>query len=168
MLLELDTGMMFWAWITFLCLLIILYKTAWKPILKTIETRERTIRESLESAQSDREEAQVLLEKHQAMMRSAENEAQKIISEYKLKAEKLHKEMKAQAKLEAEKILKQAQLEIASERDAAMVALRRDVSDMILNATKKFVGDILDEDRQKTLIDQYIAEIPVNTDRSLQ
>jgi F-type H+-transporting ATPase subunit b len=167
MLLELDTGMMIWAWITFLCLLIILYKTAWKPILATIDKREKTIKDSLESAQSDREEAQSLLEKHQAMMQTAENEAHKIIADYKAKAEKMHKELTAQAKQEAEKIVKKAQSELEGEKEAAMVALRRDIADMVVNATKKFIGDTLDDERQKRLIDEYIAEIPVKDERSL-
>ena len=167
-MLDLDPGMMIWAWITFICLLGILFKTAWKPILQTIETREKTIRESLESAQAEREEAQALLEKHQAMMRTAENEARKIISEYKTMAEKMHKELTAHAKLEAEKIIKKAQSEIEGEKEAAMVTLRRDLADMVVNATKKFIGDTLDDERQKQLIDQYITGIPRKGDRSLQ
>jgi F-type H+-transporting ATPase subunit b len=166
MLLNLDPGMMVWTVVTFICLLILLYKMAGKPILNIIEVREKTIKDSLESAQSEREEAQALLEKHQAMMRTAEAEAQKIISEYKSMAEKMHKQMTAQAKQEAEKIINRAQIEIEGEREAAMVALRHDIADMVVNTTKKFVGDSLDDDQQKKLIDQYIAEIPAKGEGS--
>jgi F-type H+-transporting ATPase subunit b len=158
-MLDLDPGMMIWAWITFLCLLVILFKTAWKPMLHTIETREKTIKDSLESAQSARDEAQDLLEKHQAMMDAAENEAQKIIREYKSMAEKMHKDMIAQAKQEAEKIMYKARLEIEGEKEAAMVAMRSEVADLVVAATKKFVDDALDEERQKRLIEKYIPEI---------
>ena len=158
-MLDLDPGMMIWAWITFLCLLIILYKTAWKPILQTIETREKTIKDSLESAQAAREEAQDLLEKHQAMMHKAENEAQKIISDYKSMAEKMHKDMIVQAKQEAEKIIDKARLEIEGEKEAAMIAMRSEVADLVVNATKKFIDDTLDEKQQKRLIEKYIPEI---------
>ena len=164
-MLSLDPGIMVWTVVTFLCLLILLYKMAWKPILTTIETRERTIKESLESAQREREEAQALLEKHQAIMRTAENEAQKIIREYKTMAEKMHKEMTSQSKQEAEKIIKKAQSEIEAEKEAAMVKLRHDIADLVVNATKKFIKDALDDEQQKRLIDQYIAEIPAKDNR---
>jgi len=60
-MLNLDPGMMIWAWITFLALLGLLYKFAWKPILSTIEKREQTIQDSLDKAAKANEEAQVLL-----------------------------------------------------------------------------------------------------------
>jgi F-type H+-transporting ATPase subunit b len=167
-MLNLEPGMMIWAWVTFLCLLFILYKTAWKPLLHTIETREKTIRDSLESAQSAREEAQTLLEKHQAMMRSAENDAQKLISDYKRMAEKMHKEMIVKAKQESEKIINRAQIEIEGEKEAAMIAMRREVVDLVVTATKKFIEDTLDEERQNRLIEKYIPGISLISNQKKQ
>jgi len=61
-MLNLDPGMIIWTWITFFIVLAILSKVALKPILGVIETREKTIREDLEQAQKQREEAEKLLQ----------------------------------------------------------------------------------------------------------
>ena len=82
-MLNLDPGMMIWGWATFLVLLILLYKVAWKPILSTIDKRENTIQGSLDSAKNAQEEAEKLLSKHQEMIKSAEQEAQNLIRENK-------------------------------------------------------------------------------------
>ena len=69
-MLNLDPGMMIWAWITFGVLLFILYKVAWKPILSNIDKREKTIQESLDKAQKAQEEAESLLQKHEQLMQN--------------------------------------------------------------------------------------------------
>ena len=63
-MLELDPGVMIWAWITFFVLLFCSYKLAWKPILSTIDKREKTIQDSLDRAEKAKEEAETLLEQH--------------------------------------------------------------------------------------------------------
>lgn len=167
-MLSLDPGMMIWTVATFICLLILLYRMAWKPILTAIDTREKTIRDSLESAQKERQEAQALLEKHQVMMHHAENEAKKIIAEYKAKAEKMHKEMISQSKEEAENIISKAQSEINAQKEAAVIDLRHEIADMVVNAASKFINVSMNEEQQKRLIDQYISDIPVTNSRRLQ
>ena len=42
-LLDIDPGMIIWTIVTFLLLMILLRKTAWKPILAMIDEREKTI-----------------------------------------------------------------------------------------------------------------------------
>ena len=51
-----DVSMMLLTWVTFLLLLALLYKTAWKPILDALDAREEKIRRALEDAQKAHEE----------------------------------------------------------------------------------------------------------------
>ena len=54
-----DPGTVLWTVITFVILAFLLAKFAWKPLLTTLQERERTIRESLEQAQKRSEERRV-------------------------------------------------------------------------------------------------------------
>lgn len=63
-LLDVNPGLIFWTIITFLILLFILKKTAWKPILQALKEREDNIRASLEKAEQARKEAEEILEKN--------------------------------------------------------------------------------------------------------
>jgi len=48
---EFSFGLFFWQLLIFVGLILILKKFAWKPILDTLNERENSIKESLESAQ---------------------------------------------------------------------------------------------------------------------
>ncbi len=56
-LLSVDGGLAFWTTLTFLILLFILGKFAWRPILTALKQREEAIKESLAQAELAKEEA---------------------------------------------------------------------------------------------------------------
>ena len=152
-MLDLDPGVMIWAWITFLILLFVLYKVAWKPILSVIDNREKTIQDSLEQAENAKKE-------HKKLIRNAEEEAQKIISQNKELAEKSRQELIDHAKEESNKLREKAKLEIEQEKESALQALRSEVVDLTLSATKKLIGDVLDEAKHRGIIENYIQKLP--------
>jgi F-type H+-transporting ATPase subunit b len=162
-MLNLDPGMMIWAWITFLVLLGLLYRFAWKPILAAIEKREQTIQDSLDMAAKAKEEAQALLEQHQEMIRSAQSEAQRIIKENRELAAKSRQEIIEQARDNAQKIVDKAKLEIEKDKENALLALRGEVADLAIAATKKILHESLDEARQRALVEDFIEKIPKTT-----
>ena len=76
-----DTGLMFWTLVIFVALWIILSKYAFKPITAAVEAREAALREAIEAARRDREEAATLLAQHRAKIEEARGEAQRFIAE---------------------------------------------------------------------------------------
>ena len=55
-----DLGLLFWTGLVFLCLLFLLVKFAWKPILGAVNTREQNISSALELAEKTKEEMKKL------------------------------------------------------------------------------------------------------------
>ena len=159
-MLNLDPGMMVWTWITFLIVLAILSKVALKPILATIENREKTIREDLEQAQKQREEAQQLLEQHRKMMAEAESEAQRLLKESRELAEQKRQELLVQAREESQKIVEQAKKEIEQEKESALTSLKTEIADLAVTAAEKIIMHSLDKEKQKTIVDEYIKTLP--------
>ncbi|MCK5032667.1 MAG: F0F1 ATP synthase subunit B [Calditrichia bacterium] len=159
-MLSLDPGVMIWAWITFVVLLFLLYKIAWKPILSAIDNREKLIQDSIEQAEKAKKESEELLEKHEKLIRNAEEEAQKIIKENKELAEKSRQELIEHAKEESNKLREKAKLEIEHEKESALQALRSEVVDLTMTATKKLIGDVLDDSKHRGIIENYIQKLP--------
>ena len=62
--LDVEPGLVFWTLITFVCLAFLLRWKAWGPILRAVDEREKSIREAVEGAKRDREEAQRLMDEH--------------------------------------------------------------------------------------------------------
>ncbi len=159
-MLNLDPGMMIWTWITFLVVLAVLSKVALKPILATIENREKAIREDLEQAHKQREEAQQLLEQHRKMMAEAESEAQRLLKESRELAEQKRQELLSQAKEESQKIVEMAKKEIEQEKENALTSLKSEIADLAVTAAEKIIMHNLDKDKQKTIVDEYIKGLP--------
>ena len=63
-LLDVNPGLIFWTVITFILLLLILKKMAWKPILSSLNERENFIKESVERAETAKKESEEILEQN--------------------------------------------------------------------------------------------------------
>ncbi len=77
-LIDVNPGLIIWTVITFVILLFVLKKVAWKPILTALDQREASIRESIERAEQAKDEAQKILDENNANLAKAEDESKKI------------------------------------------------------------------------------------------
>ncbi len=159
-MLDLDPGMILWTWITFFVVLGILYKIALKPILASIDNREQSIRDDIEQAQKQRDEAEALLARHQEMLDQAEAEAQKLFKESKSLAEKAREEMIVKAREESAKLLEKAKDEIEQQKESALASLKTEVADLAVGAAEKIILQNLDAKKQKVVVDEYIKSMP--------
>ena len=55
-LVQTDPGLFIWTIVTFLVLLALLAKFAWRPLLEALESRQSAIRKSLDDAQQAKQE----------------------------------------------------------------------------------------------------------------
>ncbi len=161
-LIDVNPGLIFWTVITFVVLLVILKKIAWKPILAALDQREAAIKESLEKAEKAREEAQKVLDKNQANIAKAEEESKKIIDQSRAYAEKLKDQMVRDSKEQAKKIVDDATAEIERKKEAAFNELKNQVAEIAINAAEKILKERLDKDSNKKIVDKYISDISRN------
>ena len=159
---EINPGLIVWTIITFLVLLSVMTKFAWKPILKMLEERESKIRTALEEADRARTEAAEMLKQNEKNLARAEEEYRKVIREGKALAEKLKEDIVSKARQQAQQELKLAMEEIKRNVDAAKLQLRAEVADLAIKATEKILEETLDEKRQKQLIDSVMNKLPKN------
>lgn len=156
-MLQLEPGMLVWTWITFVAVLLVLWKVAWKPLLGAVESRENRINDSLQKAENARAEAEKLLAQQQEKLAAAQQEIQAMIKEARQTAEKMRADLLEQARLEAEKVKQRARSDIEKERDMMLVSLKQEVADLVLETTAKLVGVAVDKARHQKIIDDSIA-----------
>ena len=157
-LLSPDLGLIFWTIITFLVLMFILRKTAWKPVMKGLEHREKSIKESLNNAETARSEAEKLLEEQKKMLAEARNESQKLIDNARKAAEVNKQEILAQAKAEADQVLAAAKKEIGVSRDKALLEIRKVAADLSVAIASKMISRTLDKKDHIKLIEESLQE----------
>ncbi len=129
-LISVSPGLIFWTVITFIILLLVLKKVAWKPILTALDQRESAIRESLEKAERAKEEAQKVLDANQANLSKAEEESKKIIEQSRAYAEKLKDQIIQDSKQQAQKIVSEASEEIERKKESAFNELKNQIAEI--------------------------------------
>ena len=162
LLFDTNPGLIVWTIISFLVLLIVLAKYAWKPILKMLGDREGQIRAALEQAERARIEAAEMMKQNEKNLARAAEEYQKMIREGRALAEKMKDEIVTKAKQQADQQIKQAAEEIQRNVEAAKLQLRTEIADLAIQATEKILEETLDENKQKKITDSVISKLPKN------
>lgn len=161
-MLEINPGLIIWTVITFIFLLVILRKFAWKPLLHALETREENIRKSIERAETAVQDAEQLLAQNKKHLAEAEEKSQKLIREGHELGEKLKSEIVTTAHQQSRQLVEQAKLEIEREKEAALTRLRSEIADLAIRVAGKIINENLDEHRHKKIVDNFLDEMPKN------
>ena len=158
-MLNLEPGMMIWTWVTFIVLFFVLAKVAWKPLLSAVEQREKNINDSIRKAKEAKTQAEEMMEERQKQLVGAQEEIQKMMKENKETAEKMKNEIVEKARAEAEKLHKRAQADISREKEAAILELKKQVTDIAIQAASHLMRESIDSPKHRDLIDNYINEL---------
>jgi F-type H+-transporting ATPase subunit b len=161
-MLDPNPGLIIWTIVTFVLLLVVLRKFAWRPLLDALTKREEGVRGALERAERAREEAERLLEEHRKQVARSEAEAHRILAEGRALGEKLKHEIIEQANAQSRKLTEQAKQEIERDKDAALAALRGEVASLAIKAAEKILDETLDEKRHRAIVDSFMNNLPKN------
>jgi F-type H+-transporting ATPase subunit b len=145
--------------IAFVIVFFFVWKWAVPSLNKMLEARQAAIRADYEAAEAAKVEAQGLLDDYQDQLSGAKDEAAGIVDEARVAGDQVKADIVARAETEAEQIKERAQGEIAGERERVSGELRRQVADLSIGVAEKVVGDSLDDDRQRQLVDRYIDDL---------
>lgn len=158
-LVQPDPGLFIWTIVTFLLLLTLLAKFAWRPLLQALEARQEAIRKSLDDAQHARQELERINQDSQRILSEARVEADAIVSRSRSDADRLRGELREQARSEAATIVKNAERQIQLETERARQQIRREAADLsVLIAEKLLRRNITKEDNEK-LISEALSQI---------
>ena len=157
--LSINAGLAVWTWVLFLLTLGILSWKAFPAIAKNLEARQSRIQAAIDSARDDRDEARRLLDEHQRHLDQARREAKDILRQGREAGERLREEILAQARRENEEMLERARRDLAREREDLMTSVRREAVDLSLAAAERLVREKLDDEANRRLVREYIAEL---------
>jgi F-type H+-transporting ATPase subunit b len=158
-LIALTPGLYIWTIITFLLLLYVLAKFAWKPLLKMLEDRENLIKKSLNDAEKAKLELERLNEESEAITAKARSEAQSILAESKATAEKVKEDIIAKAKEQEIKLHDDAQKKIEVAKDKAISDIKQEVVNLTLSVSEKLINKNLNDADNKSLIEESLKKV---------
>ena len=157
---EFSIGLFFWQTVIFVCLIFLLKKYAWKPILDSVNEREEGIKNALLSAEKAKEEMASLQSDNEQTLKKARLERDGLLKEAREIKQKLIDDAKNEASTEAKKILIQAQETIKSEKNAAIVDLKNQVANLSVEIAEKVLKEKLSNDKsQMELVKELVKDV---------
>ena len=158
-LVQPDPGLFIWTILTFLVLVGLLARFAWRPLMEALERRRAAIARALEDAQRARHELERLQRESAQMMASARAEAEAIVSRSRSDAEALREELKQKARAEAAAILKNAERQIQLETTRAVQQIRQEAVDLSVAIASKILRRQVSKEDNEGLIEETLKQV---------
>jgi F-type H+-transporting ATPase subunit b len=158
-LVQPDPGLYIWTILTFLVLLALLARFAWRPLLSALERRADSIRKSLDDARKARQELERLQAESVRILAEARSEADTIISRTRSDASLAADELKQKARADANNIVRNAERQIEAETSRALQKIRHEAIDISVAIASKLLQRNLSKEDNERLIDETFKQI---------
>lgn len=158
-----SAGLIFWQLFSFLVLLFILIKFAWKPILTALKERETSIENSLKAAEQARNEMANLKAANEKLLQEARLERDAILKKAQEASVKMIEDAKNEASKVAAEQIENAKAVIETEKKAALTEVKNQVAFLTLELAEKLLRKNLSDDKaQKALVDEFVKDLKYN------
>lgn len=145
--------------VNFTILLLVLWRFAYKPLLKMMDARSQKIEAGLKNA----EEAKTLRERaaieHAKALAKAEEEVRGLIESAHQEAQRLREESLQETRAEIEKQVQGARERLEAERAAMMQSLKKDVVTLVIQASEQVLGERLTAETDEAYIQRVIKSL---------
>lgn len=152
-------GESIWTIVSFVVLVAVLWKLAWKPILTGLQARENFIAKQLSDAEDTRKKAEEVLAEYNDKLADADREGKGIIARHTKTAEKESQHIAELTKKELEELRARLRSEIEYERREAQSQFWDQAGDIVLELGKEVLGKSMDHADHDKLIDEAIERL---------
>ena len=162
-LLKPELGLIFWTAVIFITVFFLLKKFAWKPILQALDDREKTISDSLQTAERTKLEMAAMKSQHEALLNEARQERSLILKEAKDMKDAIIGEARDKAKVEGAKMIEEAKREIDNQKMAAIIEVKNAAGNLVLEVSEKILRrELSNKDEQLKYINTLIQQSKLN------
>jgi F-type H+-transporting ATPase subunit b len=134
---------------------------AWvyKPLMGMLEKRRKTVAQGLEDARIAGEARANAEKESEKILAEAQAKAAEVVRDATQRAETAAMEVRNGVDAELAKNREAAKIEIEQERDRVLSEVRGQVAALAMAATQKLIGATLDEQRQRTLLEEFFSGV---------
>lgn len=143
----------------FLILFVILRAWVFKPIVNMLESRREKIAQGLEDSRIAEEARAKAEEEAEKIIAEAQQQANQRVREATQRAEESAREIKVEAEQEASHIREDAAQDAELAKEEALGELRGQIAALAMAAAQKLIGEALDEQRQRALINDFFSGV---------
>lgn len=152
-------GLMIWTLAVFGFTMWVLGKFAFPLIGEALDKRAKTIRDSIETAEKQRDEADKLMADYRQRLTEAREQADEIVARARKAAESTKLEAASEGQEKREELVEAARKDIESETRRALDDIRKEVADLTILATEQVTRRSLDDQAHKELVEEALREV---------
>lgn len=156
-------GLIFWQTVTFILVLFLLSKFAWKPIMASLRERENSIESALRMADQAKLEMQALKADNEKLLQEARLERDRILREASEAGNALVEQAKNKANEEGSRMIENARVAINNEKKAALTEVKNLAGSLSIEIAERILKhELKDSAAQQALVSDYIKEVNLN------
>lgn len=145
--------------ISFSIVCVLLYRFAYRPILKMLEERRKQIAQGLANTEQIKTElARTEAQRHEVLLRANE-QATKLIEEARAATVHLREQEMQKAMVAAEQVLRQAHEEVIREHDHMLAEVRQQVGVLVVETTAAVTRKVLTDEDQRRLAEEAARQL---------
>ena len=158
-LVQPDPGLYIRTLLTFLVLVVLLAKFAWRPLLAALDERQQAIRKSLDDARQAKQDLERVHAESAKILEQARKEAESIVASTRTDVNQFREEMRLKAREEAAGIVKNAERQIELETARALQQIRHEAVDLSVTIASKLLQRNVSKDDNLRLIEDTFKQI---------
>ncbi|MGF3182982.1 F0F1 ATP synthase subunit B [Facklamia sp. P12934] len=144
---------------SFLILLFVIHKFAWKPFNQMLETRQKKITDDWQAAEEAKNKNKEALSQIDAQLKSAHLEAEKIIRQAQIDANHLRDKMIEETRQEQSKMLQMTQKDLKLQRQNFAENMQESLVHMAVAMAGKVIRREISEDDHRQMIQEFITRL---------
>lgn len=145
--------------VIFVLMAVFLWRYAWGPLVRVLEKREDRIEQGLRAAEESEKRLAQVQEEVQRTLDEARTQAREIITRAHQEATADADEVRNRGRRDAEAEAQKALADIKAERDRALQELRAQVAALVVEASSRVLGQMIDERAHQRLIEESLQKV---------
>jgi F-type H+-transporting ATPase subunit b len=156
---HIDVKLLIAQAVNFGLVVFVLYKFAYKPLLKHMNDRSAIIEKGLDDAKRAQEELENVKKNQEVKIQETKKQVKELLESAQKQAEKNKENTVADAKQAAEKVVVKAKEQIAFEKEKMLKEVKTEVAELVIMATEKILETKVDEKTDGDLIAKSIDKL---------
>ena len=156
--------------LNFIVFFYLAYRLVLVPVGGMLDERKAKIEQGLQDADTARRDREAAADQKAAILAEARREAADILARGQHLSDEAREKGVVETQTEIERLRQKALAEIDAERLRALADVRGQVAELALQAAGKVVGETMNDDRERRLVDQFLTEVsapaPSGNDRN--
>ena len=144
---------------SFVLLLVILYLVAFRRVGGILEERRSRIEQGLRDADQARVDREQAAAERLRVLGEARSEAEEILVRAQKVADESRERDMAETRTQLDQMRERAAADISAEKERALAEVRSQVADLALAAAARVVGETMNTERERRLVNEFLAEV---------